>query len=236
MSNTPELQNYNPEQIAFEATTNKMIRKVYLWMCAALAITGMTAYYVASSPEILSVIFSSKAAFFGILIAELVLVLILSAAIDTMSAGVATILFILYSVLNGVVMSSIFLVYEFESIATTFFVSAGMFGVMALVGTITKKDLTKVGNILIMALLGLIIAAVVNIFLMNETMDMIVCGVGVLIFVGLTAYDAQKIKALLAGEEENDRTSKLAVLGALSLYLDFINIFLYLLRLFGRRR
>jgi FtsH-binding integral membrane protein len=145
-------------------------------------------------------------------------------------------MFALYSVLNGVTLSSIFLVYEIGSIATTFFVAAGTFGAMAIYGSVTKKDLTKVGNLCMMAVIGLIIATVVNLLIRSTMADMIISGVGVLVFVGLTAYDAQKIKNMLYGAEESEMTNKIAVLGALSLYLDFINLFLYLLRFFGRRK
>ena len=145
-------------------------------------------------------------------------------------------MFALYSVLNGVTLSSIFLVYEIGSIATTFFVTAGTFGAMAIYGSVTKKDLTKVGNLCMMAVIGLIIATVVNLLIRSTMADMIISGVGVLVFVGLTAYDAQKIKNMLYGAEESEMTNKIAVLGALSLYLDFINLFLYLLRFFGRRK
>jgi FtsH-binding integral membrane protein len=147
-------------------------------------------------------------------------------------------MFLLFSILNGVTLSAIFVVYTMSSIATTFFVTAGTFAAMAFIGYTTKKDLTKIGGILLMALIGLIIASVVNIFLKNSMMDIVISAIGVLIFVGLTAYDAQKIKEMMldCGTEVNDFTQKLAVFGALSLYLDFINLFLYLLRFLGKQR
>ena len=219
-----------------ETVTNKMVRNVYLWMTAALAITGLVAYYVAGSQAILSALFSNGWTIFVLFFAEIGLVIGLSAAINKISALTATLMFALYSVLNGVTLSSIFLVYEIGSIATTFFVAAGTFGAMAIYGSVTKKDLTKVGNLCMMAVIGLIIATVVNIIIRSTMADMIISGVGVLVFVGLTAYDAQKIKNMLYGAEESEMTNKIAVLGALSLYLDFINLFLYLLRFFGRRK
>lgn len=219
-----------------EAVSNKMIRNVYLWMTAALAITGLVAFYVAGSQAILSALDSNGWSLLVLFLAEIGLVIGLSAAINKISAMTATLMFALYSVLNGVTMSSIFLIYEIGSITSTFFVAASTFGVMAIYGSVTKKDLTKVGNLCIMAVIGLIIATVVNLLIRSTMLEMIVSGVGVLVFVGLTAYDAQKIKNMLYGAEESEMTNKIAVLGALSLYLDFINLFLYLLRFFGRRK
>lgn len=221
---------------ASEAECNAMLRKVYLWMCAALVITGLVAFYVANSPMILRTIFSSQWIFWALIIGEFALVIGLSAAINKLSATVATLMFILYSLLNGVLLSSIFFVYKMGSIATTFFVTAGTFGAMAIYGSVTKKDLTKLGSLLYMALFGLILAGLVNLFLKNTILDFVISGIGVLMFVGITAYDAQKIKNLLYGSLEDESTNKLAVLGALSLYLDFINLFLYLLRFLGRRK
>lgn len=219
-----------------ETVTNKMIRNVYLWMTAALAITGLVAYYVAGSQAILSALFSNGWTILVLFLAEIGLVIGLSASINKISALTATFMFALYSIINGVTLSSVFLVYEIGSIATTFFVAAGTFGAMAIYGSVTKKDLTKVGNLCMMAVIGLIIATVVNLLIRSTMADMIISGVGVLVFVGLTAYDAQKIKNMLYGAEESEMTNKIAVLGALSLYLDFINLFLYLLRFFGRRK
>lgn len=215
---------------------NTLLRKSYVWMASALVLTGLTAYFVANSPGMLQLILGNRAVFFGIIIAELALVIGLSSTIQRISVVTATLLFVLYSVLNGALLSVIFVAFTMASIATTFFVTAGTFGVMALYGSLTKTDLSRLGNILLMALIGLIIAVVVNIFLKNTMMDMIISGIGVIIFTGLTAYDAQKIKALTDGVEEDDETQKLAVIGALTLYLDFVNLFLYLLRFFGKRR
>ena len=227
---------YGYNSAAVEKATNVMIKNVYLWMCGALAITGLTAYYVASSQAILSWMFSNAWIMIALIVAELGLVIGLSAAINRISALTATLMFLAYSVVNGMTLCTIFLVYELGSIASTFFVTAGTFGAMAIYGSVTKKDLTKVGNLCIMAVIGLIIATLVNLVIKSTMMEMIVSGVGVLVFVGLTAYDAQKIKEAFYGVAESEEANKFAVIGALNLYLDFVNLFLYLLRLFGRRK
>ena len=214
-----------------------LMRKVFVWMTLALAITGLTAYGVATSPAILSLIFSSKVTFFGLIIAEFALVFAISGAINRMSLSTATMLFILYSVINGATLSSIFLTFSVATIGKVFFITAGTFGAMALVGYTTKTDLTSMGKLLFMALLGIIIASVVNMFVGSSGLDLILSYVGVLVFVGLTAYDTQKIKQMCqAAPDAGESTQKLALIGALSLYLDFINLFLYLLRIFGNNR
>ena len=214
-----------------------LMRKVFVWMTLALAITGLTAYGVATSPTILSLIFSSKVTFFGLIIAEFALVFAISGAINRLSLSTATMLFILYSVINGATLSSIFFAFSVATISKVFFITAGTFGAMALVGYTTKTDLTSMGKLLFMALLGIIIASVVNMFVASSGLDLILSYVGVLVFVGLTAYDTQKIKQMCqAAPDASERTQKLALIGALSLYLDFINLFLYLLRIFGNNR
>lgn len=215
-----------------------LFRSVYVWMTLALVITGFTALYVAKSYTLLNLMLQNQMAFWGVLIAELGLVFYMSARINRISFTTATILFIVYSILNGVTMSMLFLIYTMSSIATTFFVTAGTFGAMALFGYATKKDLTRIGNLCIMGVIGLIIASLVNMFLHNSMMDLIISYVGVLLFVGLTAYDSQKIKQMLSGEdiEVNETTQKITLMGALTLYLDFINLFLYLLRILGDRK
>lgn len=214
-----------------------LMRKVYTWMTLALLITGVTAYGVATSPALLSLIFSSQITFFGLCIAELALVWTITGMLNRLSLTTATLLFILYSVINGAVLSSIFLAYTMESIGQVFFITAATFGTMALIGYTTKTDLTSLGKILTMALIGIIIATVVNIFVGSTGMQMIISYAGVLIFVGLTAYDSQKIKYMLAEQSANDEgAQKIALIGALSLYLDFINLFIYLIRIFGNRR
>lgn len=213
-----------------------LMRKVYTWMTLALIITAVTAYGVANSPALLQMIYSSKLTFFGLIIAELALVWYVSARIDKLSLQAATILFVLYSAINGATLASIFIVYSMTAITKTFLVTAGTFGVMAFYGYATKRDLTKIGGLAFMALIGLIIASLVNIFIASSTFDLIICYAGVLIFVGLTAWDSQKIKLMLQeAPDTGEAAQKIALMGALSLYLDFINLFLYLLRIFGRR-
>ncbi len=235
-----DYQELNYQSVAHEqqvaAAFPALMRKVYLWMTMALVITGLTAYIVATNETLLSIIFSSQAVFFGLVIAEVVIVIAVTAAINKLSLMVATLLFVLYSVLNGAVLSSIFLIYTAQSIATVFFITAGTFGAMSLFGYFTKKDLSSWGKILIMAVIGLVIATVVNIFLKSGPLETIVSYVGVLVFVGLTAYDTQKIKQMcLQAPDAGETMQKYALLGALSLYLDFVNLFIYLLRIFGRR-
>jgi len=217
------------------ARTNALVRGVYLWMCTALLLTGATAALIANSPSILEIIFSNKILFWGILFAQLGLVWGITARINNLSFSALSGLFMLYSVLMGLTFSVYFFLFTAESIASTFFITAGTFAIMSLYGYLTKTDLTKIGNLCFMALLGIIIASVVNIFLKNETMYWIVTYIGVFIFIGLIAYDTQKIKAL-ATLQENEHTQKLAICGALSLYLDFINLFLMLLRILGQRK
>lgn len=214
-----------------------LMRKVFVWMTLALAITGLTAYGVATSPTILSLIFSSKVTFFGLIIAEFALVFAISGAINRLSLSTATLLFILYSVVNGATLSTIFFAFSVATIGKVFFITAGTFGAMALVGYTTKTDLTSMGKLLFMALLGIIIASVVNMFVASSGLDLILSYVGVLVFVGLTAYDTQKIKQTCqSAPDAGESTQKLALIGALSLYLDLINLFLYLLRIFGNNR
>ena len=232
-----ELKNLSvDEQLSMSSAFPVLMRKVYVWMTLALVITGFTAYGVATSPGVLQLIFGNKILFWGMIIAELALVIGVSAAINRLSLTTATLMFILYSVINGAVFSSIFLIYTASSIATVFFITAGTFGVMALIGYTTKTDLTSIGKYLFMALIGLIIATLVNMFIKSEGFTYILSYIGVLIFVGLTAYDSQKIKQmLLQAPDAGEGAQKLALLGALTLYLDFINLFIYLLRIFGRR-
>lgn len=236
MRNEIEFQNQVIQSVNTAYRT--LMGKVYLWMTLALAVTGLTSLYVASSPGLVQSIFASRGTFWLLVIAELALVFILSARIMKMSFSTAGIMFALYSVLNGVTMSFIFIAYTSTSIATAFFVTAGMFAAMSFIGFVTKKDLSSFGSFFTMALIGLIIASVVNIFLNSSVMYWIITYVGVLLFVGPTAYDTQKIKQMLIeyGDEVNDSTQKLALIGSLSLYLDFINLFLYILRLFGNNK
>lgn len=242
MQNYLDNNNYGtssvkPVEVARESAYATLMRNVYIWMTLALVVTAMAAYYVASNESLLYSIAGNPILFWGLMIGELLLVIILSARIHKMSFMTAAIMFVAYSLLNGVTMSFIFLAYTESSIVTTFLITAGTFGAMALVGSFIKKDLSAMGRILIMALIGLIIATIVNIFLASDGLSMIINYAGVLIFVGLTAYDAQKIKQMLQayGGDVNEGTKKIALMGSLSLYLDFINIFLYLLRILGNR-
>lgn len=230
-----QIELTSTEQRTAQAT---LFKNVYSWMAMALVVTGLTAFFVANSETLLQAIYGNRILFYIILFAPLGLVWYLSARINTLSLSKATIMFIIYSVLNGLTFSFIFIVYTSSSIASTFFVTAGTFAAMALIGTFTKRDLSSWGNIFLMALIGIIIASVVNFFLKSEMLYWIVTYAGVLIFVGLTAYDAQKIKRMINeyGNEVNESTQKMALLGALSLYLDFINLFLFLLRILGSRK
>lgn len=228
---------HGSESFVPSTTFSALMQKVYTWMTLALVITGVTAYGVANSPSILTMLYSNQIVFWGIIIAELALVFIISGMINRISLVTATLLFVLYSVLNGAVLSSIFLIYTMSSIGQVFFITAGTFGVMAFIGYTTKIDLSSMGKILYMALIGIIIATVVNIFVGSNGLQTIVSYAGVLIFVGLTAYDTQKIKQMMYDQEYNDTgAQKLALIGALTLYLDFINLFIYLLRILGSRR
>ena len=218
--------------VAFPA----LMRKVYTWMTLALVITGVTAYGVANSPGLLQAIYSSKLTFFGLIAAELGIVIYTSARIHKLALSTATLLFALFSVINGATLASVFIVYSQAAITKTFLVTAGTFATMAFIGSTTKRDLTKMGGILMMALIGLIIAGIANMFIKSSGFDLIVSGLGVLIFVGLTAWDAQNIKRQLAmSPDTGESAQKIALLGSLSLYLDFINMFLYLLRFLGNR-
>lgn len=224
-------------ELEMSAAFPVLMRKVYLWMTLALVITGFTAYYMATSETLMTALVTNQILFWGLAIGELALVIGLSAAINKLSLTTATLMFVLYSVINGVTMSFIFLAYTASSITNVFFITAGTFAVMALFGYFTKTDLTSMGKILMMALIGIIIATIVNFFTKSEGLTVILNYLGVLVFVGLTAYDSQKIKQMLMmAPDAGEGAQKLALLGALSLYLDFINLFLYLLRIFGARR
>lgn len=224
------------KESALSAVFPALMRKVYVWMTMALAITGICAYGVATSPNIMQMIYGNSMTIWVLFIVELGLVFYTTARIQKLSLTTATTLFIIYSALNGVTLSGIFIVYSMTSIAKVFFITAGTFAAMALYGYFTKTDLSKIGNILFMALIGLIIATMVNLFLKSAMFDLILCYIGVGIFVGLTAWDSQKIKHMLAMQVDmSENAQKIALMGALSLYLDFINLFLYLLRIFGNR-
>lgn len=231
----------NYEEVIYDAQAGtrsaSLMKDVYWWMALALLVTGGTAWFTASSPELLKFLFMNSGMVFGLCIAELALVWILSASIRSLSFGAALTMFLVYSVLNGLTMSALLLVYTLESVAGTFFITAGMFAAMAFYGTVTQRDLSGVGRFLLMALIGIIIASVVNLFLGSSQVYWMITYAGVVLFAGLTAYDTQKIRNILADADENDpMVQKFVLMGALSLYLDFVNLFLYLIRIFGSRR
>lgn len=220
------------------AVTNAFMRGVYLWMAVGLAVTAFFAYATVSVPALTSLVFSNQYVFFGLLIGEVVLVFALSATIHKLSSFAATGMFVLYSVLNGLTLSVLLLVYTQQSIFTAFLTTAGMFGAMSLYGLVTKRDLTGMGSFMMMGLFGIIIAMVVNIFLGSSTLDMGISILGVFIFLGLTAYDTQALRNMGETAPMDDALAirRGTIIGALKLYLDFINIFIMLLRLFGDRR
>jgi len=212
---------------------NALVRQVYAWMGAGLAITAFSALITLSSPATLEAITGNRLVFYGLIIGELALVFTLSGAINRLSATAATLLFVAYSALNGLTLSIMALVYTANSIASTFVITAGMFGAMSIYGYMTKRDLTSWGSFLFMGLIGVVIAMVVNIFVGSSAVSWVISAIGVIVFTGLTAYDTWKIKELAAQGTEG---RKPAILGALTLYLDFINLFLMLLRFTGNRR
>ncbi len=219
------------------AIQNTFLIRVYNWMVLGLVITAVVSLIVSSNQTFANAIYGNGALFFGLIIVELVLVVALSAAINRISASTATLIFFAYSALNGLTLSFIFLVYTQVSIATTFFITAGTFGALSIYGYTTKSDLTSWGSFLFMGLIGVILASVANIFIHNQALYWIVTYGGIIVFVGLTAYDTQKLKQMALGDFGNEAMERRAsVIGALRLYLDFINLFLFFLRLTGRRR
>ncbi|MCF6342692.1 MAG: Bax inhibitor-1/YccA family protein [Bacteroidales bacterium] len=232
--------NYStaPETAVFSRT---YLSGVFMWMFLALGITAATAWMFATTPSLMSILYNETGSMsvmgWVVMLAPLGLVFWMSAGINRMSASTMVLVFILFSILLGASLSFIFLAYTGASIAKTFVITAGMFGTMAVVGYTTKTDLTKFGSLMFMGLIGIIIASVVNMFTQSSTMDYIISFIGVLVFTGLTAYDVQKLKRIGSQiTEENDTVRKLTIMGALTLYLDFINLFLFLLRFFGNRK
>ena len=222
-----------------QVRVNSFVRSVYNWMAIGLGITGVVAYGVANSPGVREIVFGAPLVFFGLIIAQLVMVFMISARIQRMQASTATMLFIVYSALNGATLSSIFLAYTQSAITSTFFVCAATFTACSVYGWTTRRDLTTMGGFLTMGLIGIVIASVVNMFVQSSAVSIIVSYVGVLVFVGLTAYDTQDIKNMALsqpGDIDAGAVRKGAILGALKLYLDFINLFLMLLRIFGSSR
>ncbi len=213
-----------------------VLTRVYAWMTAGLLTTGAIAMTVANSSALAGMIIGNPVIFFGLMIAEIAMVWVLSANLMRLAPAVATGMFLGYAALNGLTLSVIFLAYTRASIASTFFITAGTFATMSLIGYTTKRDLTQLGGMLFMALIGLIIASVVNMFVASSALAWVISYAGVLIFVGLTAYDTQKIKRMIAEVRGEDGEQRVAIYGALNLYLDFINLFLYMLRILGNRR
>ena len=233
--------NIETSGVQTKDAVSTFLANVFTYMGGALAITGLLAYWFGSTPSLITYLINplGGATILGyvVMFSPLAFVLVMSFAFKKLSSFALLGLFILYAVVMGLSMSFIFLAYTASSIASTFFITAATFGVMAVLGYTTKQDLTKFGSILIMALIGIIIASVVNMFLGNGMLDIIISCVGVLVFIGLTAYDVQKLKRIGAGVEYGSESSnKLAIMGALNLYLDFVNLFMMLLRLFGNRR
>ncbi|MBW1790482.1 MAG: Bax inhibitor-1/YccA family protein [Deltaproteobacteria bacterium] len=222
-----------------EVLVNEFVRSVYNWMAVGLGLTGVVALYVSGNDSLTGLLRNNPMLLFVVIIAELGLVFAISGAINRISAGTATALFILYAGLNGVTLSFIFLVYTRASIVSTFFICAATFVGCSIYGWVTKRDLTSLGGFLMMGLIGIIIASVVNMFVRSSGMSLIISYIGVLVFVGLTAYDTQKLKNMALTQPagmDGAVVRKGAILGALSLYLDFINLFLMLLRIFGQSR
>lgn len=211
------------------------LRAVYGWMCLGLGITAVTAFAVASSPALVGAIATNKLLFWALIIAQFGLVIVLSARVQKLSPAVASLLFLVYSALTGVTFAFILLAYTGQSVAGVFVVTAGMFGALALYGTTTKRDLTGLGQFAMMGLVGVVIASIIGIFWHNDTFQFVLSVCGVVAFTALTAWDARRLRAMALALPEGG-TGAYAIVGALSLYLDFINLFLFLLRLFGRRR
>jgi FtsH-binding integral membrane protein len=235
MNLSPYDATRSPEAVA-EAQRSVMMR-VYGWMTLGLTVTAAAAFYTLSNERLLNAVLGNMWVFIGLMAIEIALVMVLSARLMKLTVNGARLAFLAYAALNGVTLSFLMLVYTAASVAQVFALTAGLFGVMAVYGYVTKTDLTRWGNLLMMGVLGLIGALVINMFLRNNAFDLIISVIGVIVFVGLTAYDSQKIKRMAAAvDPESEMGHKVSIMGALTVYLDFINMFLWLLRLFGRRR
>ena len=232
------MQSISLERTRAQVRVNEFIRSVYNWMAIGLGLTGFVAFYVSNSEFLLRVIFGNQLVFFGLIIGELALVFSISARVHKMQASTATSLFVLYAALNGATISAIFLIYTRSSITSTFFICAATFVVSSIYGMVTKRDLTSMGQFMFMGLIGIVIASVVNLFIRSSGMSLIVSYIGVIVFVGLTAYDTQKLRTMALSQPDGldgGVIRKGAILGALTLYLDFINLFLMLLRILASR-
>jgi FtsH-binding integral membrane protein len=214
---------------------NPFLRAVYGWMCVGLILTALTATFVASSSTLVTAVVTNRLLFWGLVIAQLGIVFVLSARVQQLAPSTASLLFIGYSALTGVTLSVVLLVFTGESIATTFVVTAGMFGALAFYGAVTRRDLTGFGSFLFMGLVGLILASIVGLFWQNDALQFVISFIGVIVFTGLTAYDAQRLK-VMAMATPSGESGSYAIVGALALYLDFINLFMFLLRFLGHRR
>lgn len=220
-----------------ESSVSEFLSRVFLWMGLGLAVSAAGSWWLLSQPELLMMMAKNQWMFFGLVIAELVLVFWLSAKAMTMATGLATALFFVYSFLNGITLSPLFIVYTGTSVMTTFAVTAGTFFFFSLYGMTTKKDLTSLGGLFMMGLIGIILASLVNLFLKSTGLEWAITFIGIAVFMGLIAYDTQKLKNIHAmGFQGADNEKRIVILGALALYLDFINLFIMLLRIFGRRR
>ncbi len=233
-----EIQMENKTIVSSDAASvSSFLSKVFLWMALGLAITTAGSFWLLSQPQLFSTIMKNHWVFFALVIAEIGLVIWLSSALMSMSAGLATTLFLVYSFLNGVTLSPLFVIYTGASVMTTFAVTAGTFFFFSLYGFTTKRDLTTMGGLMMMGLIGVILASVVNIFVKSSMLDWIVTFIAIAVFMGLIAWDTQKLKAMHAmGFESPQAERKMTILGALALYLDFVNLFIQLLRIFGKRR
>lgn len=233
------MQSIPLERTQTQIRVNEFIRSVYNWMAIGLSLTGFVAYYVSNSEFLSRLIFGNQLVFFGLIISELVLVFSLAARVNKMQASTATGMFILYAALNGATLSAIFLIYTRSSITSTFFICAATFVACSIYGMITKRDLTSLGGFMTMGLIGIIIASVVNLFIRNSGMSLIISYIGVVVFVGLTAYDTQKLKTMALSRPADidaGTVRKGAIIGALTLYPDFVSLFLMLLRILGAGR
>ena len=232
------MQSIPLDKARAQVRVNEFIRSVYNWMAIGLGLTGVVAFYVSNSETLIKLIFGNQIIFFGLIIGELILVFTISARVHKMQASTATSLFVLYAALNGATISAIFLIYTKSSITSTFFICAATFVSSSIYGMVTKRDLTSMGQFMFMGLIGIVIASVVNLFVRSSGMSLIVSYIGVVVFVGLTAYDTQKLRTMALSQPDNldsGTVRKGAILGALTLYLDFINLFLMLLRILGNR-
>jgi hypothetical protein len=218
-----------------EERVSSFLRAVYGWMCAGLAITAATAWVIAGSPAVVQAIATNRLLFWLLMGAQLGIVFALSARVDKMAASTASLLFAVYSALTGVTMSFVLLAFTGESVASTFIVTAGMFGALAAYGTMTRRSLAGMGSFLFMGLIGVVLASVVGIFWHSDALQFVISFIGVIVFSGLAAYDAQRLKSM-ALATSGGPTETYAIVGALALYLDFINLFLFLLRFLGNRR